>query len=79
MKYYNKDGKEVSFTTTSKINDTGCYGNIYKVVEDENICLKELKDVEPKKPLTIFDDTPTVISEDIFNYFRNFNDPNFCK
>ena len=79
MKYYNKDGKVVSFTTTSKINDTGCYGNIYRVEEDDNICLKELKDVEPKKPLTIFDDTPTVISEDIFNYFRDFNDPNFCE
>lgn len=79
MKYYNSDGKEVSFTTTFKINDTGCYGNIYRVEEDDNICLKELKDVEPKKPLTIFDDTPTVISEDIFNYFKNFNDPNFCK
>ena len=79
MKYYNKDGKVVSFTTTSKINDTGCYGNIYRVEEDDNICLKELKDVEPKKPLTIFDDTPTVISEDIFNYFKDFNDPNFCK
>ena len=79
MKYYNSDGKEVSFTTTSKINNVGCYGNIYRVEEDDNICLKELKDVEPKKPLTIFDDTPTVISEDIFNYFKNFNDPNFCK
>lgn len=79
MKYYNKDGKEVIFTTTSKINDTGCYGNIYRVEEDDNICFKELKDIEPKKPLTIFDDTPTVISEDIFNYFKNFNDPNFCK
>ena len=79
MKYYNKDGKVVSFTTTSKINDTGCYGNIYRVEEDDNICLKELKDVEPKKPLTIFDDTPTVISEDIFNYFKDFNVPNFCK
>ena len=79
MKYYNNNGKVVSFTTTSKINNTGCYGNIYRVEEDDNICLKELKDVEPKKPLTIFDDTPTVISEDIFNYFKNFNDPNFCK
>lgn len=79
MKYYNKGGKEINFTTTSKINDTGCYGNIYRIEEDDNICLKELKDVEPKKPLTIFDDTPTVISEDIFNYFKDFNDPNFCK
>ena len=79
MKYYNNNGKVVSFTTTSKINNVGCYGNIYRVEEDDNICLKELKDVEPKKPLTIFDDTPTVISEDIFNYFKDFNDPNFCK
>lgn len=79
MKYYTKEGREVSFSLSEKINDTGCYGNIYRVVEDDNICLKELKDVEPKKPLTIFDDTPTVISEDIFNYFKDFNDPNFCK
>ena len=78
MKYYNSDGKEVSFTTTSKINNTGCFGNIYKVAEDDNICLKEIKDIDPST-LTIFDSLPTVISEDIFNYFRNFNDPNFCK
>ena len=78
MKYYDKDGKEISFTTTSKINNTGCFGNIYKVAEDDNICLKEIKDIDPST-LTIFDSLPTVISEDIFNYFRNFNDPNFCK
>ena len=79
MKYYTKDGNEVSFTLSEKINDTGCYGNIYRVAEDDSICLKELKDVEPKKPLTIFDDIPTVISEDIFNYFKGLDDPNFCK
>ena len=78
MKYYDKDGKEISFTTTSKINNVGCFGNIYKVAEDDNICLKEIKDIDPST-LTIFDSIPTVISEDIFNYFRNFNDPNFCK
>ena len=78
MKYYDKDGKEISFTTTSKINNVGCFGNIYKVAEDDNICLKEIKDIDPST-LTIFDSLPTVISEDIFNYFRNFNDPNFCK
>lgn len=78
MKYYNKDGKGISFTTTSKINNTGCFGNIYKVAEDDNICLKEIKDVD-LSTLTIFDSIPTVISEDIFNYFRDFNDPNFCK
>lgn len=78
MKYYNKDGKEISFTTTSKINNVGCFGNIYKVSEDDNICLKEIKDIDPST-LTIFDSLPTVICEDIFNYFRNFNDPNFCK
>lgn len=77
MKYYDKDGKEISFTTTSKINNVGCFGNIYKVAEDDNICLKEIKDIDPST-LTIFDSLPTVISEDIFNYFRNFNDPNFC-
>lgn len=78
MKYYDKDGKEISFTTTSKINNVGCFGNIYKVAEDDNICLKEIKDIDPST-LTIFDSLPTVICEDIFNYFRNFNDPNFCK
>lgn len=78
MKYYNKDGKEISFTTTSKINNVGCFGNIYKVSEDDNICLKEIKDIDPST-LTIFDSLPTVISEDIFNYFISFNDPNFCK
>ena len=78
MKYYDKDGKEISFTTTSKINNTGCFGNIYEVAGDDNICLKEIKDIDPST-LTIFDSLPTVISEDIFNYFRNFNDPNFCK
>ena len=78
MKYYDKDGKEIIFTTTSKINNTGCFGNIYKVAEDDNVCLKEIKDIDPST-LTIFDSLPTVISEDIFNYFRNFNDPNFCK
>ena len=78
MKYYDKDGKEIIFTTTSKINNTGCFGNIYEVAGDDNICLKEIKDIDPST-LTIFDSLPTVISEDIFNYFRNFNDPNFCK
>lgn len=78
MKYYDKDGKKISFTTTSKINNTGCFGNIYKVAEDDNVCLKEIKDIDPST-LTIFDSVPTVISEDIFNYFRDFNDPNFCK
>ena len=78
MKYYAKDGKEISFTTTSIINNTGCFGNIYKVAEDDNVCLKEIKDIDPST-LTIFDSVPTVISEDIFNYFRDFNDPNFCK
>ena len=78
MKYYNKDGKEISFTTTSKINNVGVFGNIYKVAEDDDICLKEIKDIDPST-LTIFDSLPTVISEDIFNYFRDFNDPNFCK
>lgn len=79
MKYYNKEGKEASFSLSDMINDTGCYGNVYRVMEDSNICLKEFKAVGPKKPLTIFDDSPTVISEDIFNYFRDFNDPNFCE
>ena len=78
MKYYNNNGKEVNFTTTSMINNTGCFGNIYKVAEDDNVCLKEIKDVD-LSTLTIFDSIPTVISEDIFNYFRDFNDPNFCK
>ena len=78
MKYYNNNGKEVNFTTTSMINNTGCFGNIYKVAEDDNVCLKEIKDVD-LSALTIFDSVPTVISEDIFNYFRDFNDPNFCK
>ena len=78
MKYYDKYGKEVKFTTTSKINNTGCFGNIYKVAEDDNICLKEIKDVD-LSTLTIFDSIPTVISEDIFNYFRDFNNSNFCK
>ena len=72
MKYYDKYGKEVKFTTTSKINNPGCFGNIYKVAEDDNICLKEIKDVD-LSTLTIFDSIPTVISEDIFNYFRDFN------
>ena len=78
MKYYNNNGKEVNFTTTSMINNTGCFGNIYKVAEDDNVCLKEIKDVD-LSTLTIFDSIPTVIGEDIFNYFRDFNDPNFCK
>ena len=78
MKYYDKYGKEVKFTTTSKINNPGCFGNIYKVAEDDNICLKEIKDVD-LSTLTIFDSIPTVISEDIFNYFRDFNNSNFCK
>ena len=42
MKYYNNNGKEVNFTTTSMINNTGCFGNIYKVAEDDNVCLKEI-------------------------------------
>ena len=42
MKYYNKNGMEVNITKTSKIDDTGCYGNIYGVFGDDNICLKEL-------------------------------------
>lgn len=78
MKYYNNNGEEVNFTATSKINNVGCFGNIYKVAEDDDICLKEIKDIDPST-LTIFDSLPTVISEDIFNYFRDFNDPNFCK
>ena len=32
-------GKEVNFTTTSMINNTGCFGNIYKVAEDDNMDL----------------------------------------
>ena len=78
MKYYNNNGKEVNFTPTPMINNTGCFGNIYKVAEDDNVCLKEIKDVD-LSTLTIFDSIPTVIGEDIFNYFRDFNDPNFCK
>lgn len=78
MKYYTKEGREVSFSLSEKINDTGCYGNIYKVKEDNSICLKELKDVGTQ-PLSIFDSIPTVISEDIFNYFKGLDDPNFCK
>ena len=78
MKYYNKEGKEVEYSLGEKINKVGNYGNIYKVEEDNDICLKELKETE-MCPLTIFDDIPTVISEDIFKYFKNFNNPNFCK
>lgn len=78
MKYYNKEGKEVEYSLEEKINKVGNYGNIYKVAEDNDICLKELKETE-MRPLTIFDDVPTVISEDIFKYFKNFNNPNFCK
>ena len=78
MKYYNKEGKEVEYSLEEKINKVGNYGNIYKVAEDNGICLKELKETEIR-PLTIFDDAPTVISENIFKYFKNFNNPNFCK
>ncbi len=78
MKYYNKNGMEVNITKTSKIDDTGCYGNIYGVFGDDNICLKELKDVAAN-PLSIFDDSSKVISEEIFSYFRDFNHSHFCK
>lgn len=78
MKYYNKEGKEVEYSLGEKINKVGNYGNIYKVEEDNGICLKELKETE-MRPLTIFDGIPTVISEDIFNYFKSFNNPNFCR
>lgn len=79
MKYYTKDGVEYEYTITSKINDTGNYGNIFRVRENDSICLKHLKEVKSSQPLTIFDDTPTVISEDIFEYFKCLNNPNFCK
>lgn len=78
MIYYDKEGREVSFNLKEKINNTGCYGNIYKIDSENGICLKELK-VDVPRPLTIFDDSPTVISEDIFRYFKDFNEPNFCK
>ena len=79
MKYYTKDGVEHEYTMTSKINDTGRYGSIFRVRENDSICLKYLNEVKTSEPLTIFDDTPTVISEDIFGYFKGLNNPNFCK
>lgn len=79
MKYYDNDGKSCTYTPTSLVDGTGAFGSIYRIMEDPTKCIKILRKRDGSEHLSVFDDCLTVINEDIFNYFKYFDDPCFCK
>lgn len=78
MVYYNKNGEIVNYNCEKVKFNSGTQGGIYRLADDDSICLKSYVDNDLTK--TIFDDQGKRFTPEMFDYFKeDFDHPSFCK
>lgn len=78
MIYYDRNGKKRNYNCATNGFNKGTQGNIFRLIDDESICLKQYFDNDDNK--SIFDDCGKRFTQDMFDYFSmKFNNPSFCK
>lgn len=78
MIYYDRNGTKKNYICVKNGFNKGTQGNIFRLNDDDSICLKQYFDNDVNK--SIFDDCNQRFTQDMFDYFSyEFNNPSFCK
>lgn len=78
MVYYNRNGEIVNYNCEKVKFNSGTQGGIYRIVDNDSICLKSYVDNDLTKG--IFDDQGKRFTQEMFDYFKeDFDHPSFCK